>query len=74
MSKEIIKSCPFCGSTKVEVSRTNANACWITCERCGGESKSHPTRKGAIRLWNRRKPAKVATIAYDMDADHPQKC
>jgi Lar family restriction alleviation protein len=73
MKTEQIKSCPFCGSKKIEVSRTNPNACWITCgnENCGAESKSHPTRVGAIRNWNRR--AKVTTtetkIVYDMDAE-----
>jgi Lar family restriction alleviation protein len=63
------KSCPFCGSKKVEVSRTNPEACWINCASCGAKSKSHPTRAGAIRKWNRR--AKVTTtqtkIVYDMD-------
>lgn len=72
MKTEQIKSCPFCGSKKIEVSRTNWESCWINCGnyRCGAESKSHPTRAGAIRNWNRR--AKLTTtktkIVFDMDA------
>lgn len=72
MKTEKIKSCPFCGSKKLEVARTNPNACWITCanDNCGAESKSHPTRAGAIRKWNRRYKAATTetTIVYDMDA------
>lgn len=74
---ERIKSCPFCGSRNVEVARTNRNACWIACGnyRCGAEAKSHPTRNGAIRNWNRR--AKITTtetkIVEDMDREQQER-
>ncbi len=52
--KENTKPCPFCGSKKVEVCRTNENACWIRCARCGADAPSNPSRKEAIRIWNSR--------------------
>lgn len=73
MKPEKINSCPFCGSVKVEVSRTNPGACWITCDNCGAGAKSHPTREGAIRLWNRRKPVRLARVVYDMDKEHQER-
>jgi Lar family restriction alleviation protein len=67
MAKETLKSCPFCGSKRVEVARTNENACWIECEKCGAEAQHHPTRAGAFKNWNRRRKASVAKIVWDMD-------
>ena len=58
--------CPFCGSLEVEVCRTNPDACWIRCAECGGETKSHPTRAGALANWNRRDSLKLtASIVSD---------
>jgi Lar family restriction alleviation protein len=66
---EKIKNCPFCGSKHLEIARTNINACWVECDKCGAQTKSDPTRKGAIKNWNRR--ATVTTtqtrIVYDQD-------
>ena len=60
---EVLKCCPFCGSHEVQICRTNAHACWVRCEDCGGESESDATRRGAIANWNRRyhddEPAKI---------------
>jgi len=65
--KEIIFSCPFCGSKTVEVIRTNENACWIRCHLCGGEAESHKSRTVAIKKWNRRKLPTPATHVVDID-------
>lgn len=51
---KLIKPCPFCGSKKVEVCRTNPDACWIRCGKCGADAPSHKERKKAISIWNRR--------------------
>lgn len=51
---EKIKPCPFCGSKKVEVCRTNENACWIRCWKCGADAPSNRLRKIAISIWNKR--------------------
>lgn len=55
---ETIKCCPFCGSHKVEIARTNPHACWVICAPddggCGAQTPSHATRKRAIDNWNRR--------------------
>ena len=70
MPKEILKCCPFCGRHKVEICRTNANACWVRCSVCGADAESHGDRARAIANWNRRhyddKPAKVV----DDDAEN----
>lgn len=63
---EKIKPCPFCGSKKVQVCRTNENACWIRCGRCGADAPSDPLRKVAIRIWNKRpKVDGFAKIEWD---------
>jgi Lar family restriction alleviation protein len=66
----MIKCCPFCGSHKVEIARTNENACWVVCEDCGAEAQSDKTRKGAIQNWNRRHYDDLpSTITDDMDKE-----
>ena len=71
MKQEQIKPCPFCGSKKVEVCRTNENACWIRCEKCGADSESDPSRKRAIQIWNRRpKTEGFAKIVFDQETDN----
>jgi len=60
-----VLSCPFCGCNKVDLCRTNVNACWVACVSCGAEAESDPKREDAIRNWNRRRAASVATIEYD---------
>jgi len=73
MKAEKIKSCPFCGSNKLEVMRTNSDACWIACAnaRCLATACYHPTREGAIRKWNRRSKSTTTEtkIMYDMDLE-----
>jgi Lar family restriction alleviation protein len=66
---ERIKSCPFCGSGEVEVSRTNRDACWIRCAGCGADAESDPSRAGAIANWNRRAEETDAVIVEDDDAE-----
>jgi len=66
---EKIKPCPFCGSKKVVVCRTNPDACWIRCENCGADACSDAVRKKAIAIWNRRpKRDGFAKIVYDDEA------
>lgn len=65
-----IKCCNSCGSHEVEVCRTNPGACWVRCADCGAETESHPTRKGAIKNWNRRHYDDVpAVIVWDQDQE-----
>jgi len=68
-----LKCCPFCGSHKVEIARTNGSACWVVCDRetgCGAASESHADRKRAIENWNRRHyDDEPATIVYDQEKD-----
>ena len=69
MSEEKLLPCPFCGSRKVDVCRTNPYACWIRCNACGADAESHKTRAGAFANWNRRYYGGMpATIANDDDA------
>ena len=69
MNTEKIKPCPFCGSKKVEICRTNENACWVRCARCSSESDSRPKRIDAIKLWNKRpKVEGYAKIISDDEA------
>ena len=68
MSYERVRSCPFCGSQKVNISRTNENACWVECDNCDAQTSSHPSRVGAIAKWNKRsRKIEWATIGYDDD-------
>lgn len=67
---ESILSCPFCGSIKVEICRTNKRACWVRCDSCGCDTESSPSRKKAIKNWNRRQSEqKYATIVWDQDEE-----
>jgi Lar family restriction alleviation protein len=65
---EYIKCCPFCGSVKVDVCRTNENACWISCAKCQASTDSHKTQKGAIKKWNMRNTPE-AVIVYDDEVE-----
>lgn len=66
--KEKMRGCPFCGSTGVEICRTNRNACWVRCGECGSESSSKKHREAAIALWNTRYvPSQFAVIVCDDD-------
>lgn len=67
--EEKTKSCPFCGAIKVEIIRTNRQACWVRCYTCGAESSSSPSREQALENWNTRIPAIPATIYVDDDAN-----
>ena len=60
-NKEFIKCCPFCGSRKVVVCRTNENACWIRCGKCGADAPATSQRKRAIAIWNKRYEAGTKT-------------
>jgi Lar family restriction alleviation protein len=51
---ELIRCCPFCGSHRVNINRTNENACWVSCAECEAESPSRPYREDAIAIWNHR--------------------
>ena len=67
---EKLYSCPFCGNTKLSIARTNKKACWVSCDvedgGCGAEVNSTPTRRGAIKKWNRRTVLTVhAKVVYD---------
>ena len=65
---EKIKCCPFCGSKKVDVARTNEQACWVECAKCGAQTDSAPTRRKAISNWNKRtKSVSHAKVVWDMD-------
>lgn len=68
---EEIKSCPFCGSTEVEIARTNENACWVECAVCGAEAPPTAKREDAIEIWNERHlPSGThATIVDDGDKE-----
>lgn len=67
---EFLRLCPFCGAHQVEILRTNKDACWVRCAECGGESTSHPTRKGAIKNWNDRFfDDEPSVIISDMDKE-----
>lgn len=64
------RDCPFCGSDKVDVCRTNPNACWIECHECFAGTSSHRTRTGAFANWNRREGNNVtASIVQDDDME-----
>ena len=63
---EEILACPFCGADKVEICRTNKNACWVTCAECGAESEHAKKRVDAIANWNRRYFERgLATVTWD---------
>ena len=69
MKNEVLLSCPFCGSEKEQVCRTNKYACWIRCDSCCADAKNAPTRAGAIRNWNKRFYPSTATIVEDDDIE-----
>lgn len=68
--KEKILPCPFCGGYKVDICRTNPQACWVECSYCGARCQSHRFRKEAIRIWNVRLNVNgYATIENDDDRE-----
>ncbi len=70
IGKEKIKCCPFCGSAKVDIARTNVNACWVECAECGGQTQSRKHREAAIALWNIRfDKLSYAEIVQDDDLE-----
>jgi Lar family restriction alleviation protein len=65
-----LKPCPFCGSKKVEICRTNEWSCWVRCARCGADAPGGKDRKEAIKIWNRRPKAEgQAKIISDLDKE-----
>ncbi len=67
---EKILRCPFCGSDEIEICRTNENACWIRCAKCGADAPPSNTREQAISNWNKRYRGNMtATIVDDGDKD-----
>lgn len=67
----MIRPCPFCGSKKVEICRTNEHACWVRCDRCGAAAPGHPDREEAVRIWNKRpKITGEAKITLDGDLSY----
>ena len=54
MSKKL-KPCPFCGG-EAAVSERYDEYCAVRCITCGAKTNFSMTKKGAIELWNRRKP------------------
>ena len=61
-----MKSCPFCGSKKLNLNRTNESACWVSCDRCGSEAESASTREEAIFNWDGR-PKVTDDAAFVVD-------
>jgi transcription elongation factor Elf1 len=64
---EKILTCPFCGGIKVNICRTNANACWVECVYCFAQTDSRKTRRGAINVWNKR--VRITCEAWINDDD-----
>jgi hypothetical protein len=52
--EEKLLACPYYGCQQVQICRTNAQACWVSCENCGAESESNKDRRVALLNWNRR--------------------
>ena len=53
-----ILNCPFCGSHRVNICRTNKDACWVECISCGCNLSSERLRRDAIVKWNTRATTK----------------
>lgn len=69
---EEIKPCPFCGSKKVDICRTNPDACWVRCHKCDTDAPSFKTREEAIQFWNTRTPQEgFAEIVFDDEKNKP---
>ena len=73
MAMDELSSCPFCGSTKVNVCQTNARAIWIECanaDGCNAQTGSSNTLRGAVKRWNSRVTnVATATVAENDHAD-----
>jgi len=49
---EVLKPCPFCGSTNVRHAYYSEH--WVVCDDCGGSSGMYPSDEKAALMWNRR--------------------
>jgi len=69
-----LKPCPFCGSTELQLCRTNEHACWVRCDDCGADAPSTEKREDAIDIWNTRpdvdRPA-MFVIDDELDLQFP---
>lgn len=66
-----LKPCHFCGSTELELCRTNPRAYWVRCAKCGADAPSSPRRKKAIEIWNARPESQAkAVFVTDDEAEH----
>lgn len=57
----------FCGSTELQLCRTNEIACWVRCDRCGADTPSRIKRKDAIALWNTRPAVNLSAVFVQDD-------
>ena len=60
---DILKPCPFCGSTKIRV--TNPVFWYAWCSDCRGQTGANGTRQDAIDAWNRRSDEQKLERMYD---------
>ena len=49
-----LKSCPFCGSTKIELNDPDIPTRWVGCENCGAIGPDAKSDREAVELWNNR--------------------
>jgi len=64
-----ILNCPFCGSHRVDICRTNEDSCWVECTWCGCHLSSGRLRSEAIKQWNTR----ARTIGYSQIINDDEK-
>lgn len=62
-------SCPFCGSRRLALCRTNENACWVECADCWGKAPSAAEQVDAVRIWNTRHAPASAQFVEDDEAE-----
>ena len=55
MTKEEIKSCPFCGAKGV-IESTKVGYYWIRCKEYCCQMYGEWDKSEAIRIWNKRNP------------------
>lgn len=66
IKNEDIRPCPFCGG---KGSMNGMTFFWISCEDCGAELPTAPTRGEAIAQWNRRAYDGVLVSTDEMPSD-----
>ena len=49
---EQLKSCPFCGSTVLDMHHTMKY--WVVCEICHAEGPTRSKKDEAVQAWNTR--------------------